>query len=269
MEASRLRRTDCHLHVFAPSDPTVADARYRPDYAAALDDWRRLAVAAGVGRGVLVQPSFLGCDNGRLLASLATAPQALRGIAVLAPDAPTDAIAALAGRGIVGLRLNLYGRLQWAAELRRHQPLLGRIADAGWHLELHLPDGALADALSWLPPTLGLVLDHFGRPAATAPTPLAALADRPGRVWVKLSAPYRLDAAVDLQAWIAAWTRRFGWSGLLWGSDWPWTRHEREADYPALLDRLERWCAGDAAALRAVLVDNPARLYGFDEAAGP
>ncbi|MDO5289638.1 MAG: amidohydrolase family protein [Pseudomonadota bacterium] len=51
---------------------------------------------------------------------------------------------------------------------------------------------------------------------------------------------------------------------LVWGSDWP---HTTEApgtvDDAALLDLLAAWCGQDERLLHAILVDNPARLYGF------
>ena len=53
----------------------------------------------------------------------------------------------------------------------------------------------------------------------------------------------------------------------MWGSDWPHTTETpgtvNDAD---LVDLLQAWTASDAAMDR-ILVDNPARLYGFDTAA--
>jgi len=51
---------------------------------------------------------------------------------------------------------------------------------------------------------------------------------------------------------------------LVWGSDWPHTTETpgtvNDAD---LVDLLQAW-AGSDAAMDRILVDNPARLYGFD-----
>jgi len=50
----------------------------------------------------------------------------------------------------------------------------------------------------------------------------------------------------------------------VWGSDWPHTTETpgtvNDAD---LVDLLQAW-AGSDAAMDRILVDNPARLYGFD-----
>ncbi len=75
---------------------------------------------------------------------------------------------------------------------------------------------------------------------------------------VKLSGAYRLGGR-DPGALARLWLGELGLHSLLWGSDWPCTNHESQADYPALLDALYDW-VGDQAA-PAILVDNPTRLY--------
>ena len=50
---------------------------------------------------------------------------------------------------------------------------------------------------------------------------------------------------------------------LVWGGDWPHPRMEGEMpDVGRLLDLFQTWTP-DAAVQRRILVDNPARLYGF------
>ncbi|MGW8183014.1 MAG: amidohydrolase family protein [Burkholderiales bacterium] len=50
---------------------------------------------------------------------------------------------------------------------------------------------------------------------------------------------------------------------LLWGTDWPHPRlEENMPDTGHLLDLFNRWTP-DAALRKKILVDNPARLYGF------
>jgi predicted TIM-barrel fold metal-dependent hydrolase len=51
----------------------------------------------------------------------------------------------------------------------------------------------------------------------------------------------------------------------VWGTDWPHPSRWQPEDVPddgVLLDRLGDW-APAAAQRQAILVDNPARLYGF------
>ncbi|RVD47512.1 2-pyrone-4,6-dicarboxylate hydrolase, partial [Mesorhizobium sp. M2D.F.Ca.ET.140.01.1.1] len=52
---------------------------------------------------------------------------------------------------------------------------------------------------------------------------------------------------------------------VVWGSDWPFVRMGDQApDVGALLDTFQRW-VDDPALRQAILVDNPARIYRFEE----
>ena len=82
--------------------------------------------------------------------------------------------------------------------------------------------------------------------------------------WVKVSGAERIsaagppfrDAVPFARKLIAAAPDR-----TLWGTDWPHPNVRWEPDEADLVDLLPEF--GDAAALQRVLVDNPARLYGF------
>jgi 2-pyrone-4,6-dicarboxylate lactonase len=49
---------------------------------------------------------------------------------------------------------------------------------------------------------------------------------------------------------------------VLWGTDFPHPNPTHEADEADLVDLVSQY-APDAAAQRRLLVDNPAKLYGF------
>ncbi|MBJ7401825.1 MAG: amidohydrolase family protein, partial [Bradyrhizobium sp.] len=51
---------------------------------------------------------------------------------------------------------------------------------------------------------------------------------------------------------------------LVWGSDWPHVGHADDAvpKESVLMDLFGR-CVPDEAVRRKILIDNPARLYGF------
>jgi predicted TIM-barrel fold metal-dependent hydrolase len=98
-----------------------------------------------------------------------------------------------------------------------------------------------------------------------------------GRVWVKISGAYRIDAdpAAD---WICAMARDFTAANperIVWGSDWPHTpahdvplpADDREqpfqrVDPKTLLELVPVWLPAPELRHR-VLVANPAELYGF------
>lgn len=253
---------DSHFHVFEAGHVRPG-ARYRPAYAAPLAAWQAVAAPLGVGRGVLVQTSFLGTDNRLLLAQLAAQPAALRGVAVVAPSARLDTLRALHVAGVRGIRLNLAGASHQIADWTAASGIWDALQALGWHVELHTDIGQLPGVLAQLPQALPLVIDHMGKPEAVSADDATAraLRVRAGRaeVHVKLSGAYRLGGR-DAEALARLWLGELGPQRLLWGSDWPCTNHEALADYPALFSALRDWLR-DAAALNAALVDNPTRLY--------
>jgi 2-pyrone-4,6-dicarboxylate lactonase len=85
-----------------------------------------------------------------------------------------------------------------------------------------------------------------------------------GRAWVKLTGTYRISTAADfadvdpmVAALIAAAPDR-----LIWGSDYPHLSFADKVGTIELFNLLHRW-APEEAMKRKILVENPARLYGF------
>ena len=128
-----------------------------------------------------------------------------------------------------------------------------------------------------------MVFDHFGGAQAALGVGQPGFANlvtlvRSGRAYVKISGAYRAstrgpdyaDVAPFAKALIAAHAGR-----VVWGTDWP---HPDTAAVPGrkpydvlpplpiddgrLLNQLAVW-APDPAVRKQILVDNPARLYGF------
>lgn len=275
---------DCHTHVVgdARTWPMVPDRHYTPA-PAPVEAVARHLQAVGLQRAVIVQPSFYGTDNACMLDALDRLQGAGRGVAVLDASLQDAALAGLHARGVRGVRVNVEsggGRDPHAV-----QAALGtwadRIAPLGWHLQVYAAPAmlaALAEFLAGLP--VPVVLDHFAMVPADLPLddPLArqllSLVGG-GRAYVKLSAPYRVaagwpSAGVDslAQAFLAANAER-----VLWGSDWPHTNREpgkgpletsryRDIASAALRESIARWLPTQGLR-QQVLVDNPARLYGF------
>jgi predicted TIM-barrel fold metal-dependent hydrolase len=257
--------TDCHHHVYDAAAPIAPGGR--PHATATLADHARLMARLGVTRHVLVQPSTYGFDNSLHLAALDQAGERARMVAVVAHDAPLAELRAMAARGVRGARANLISSGLLAPD--DVAPLARLLADAGWHLQVF----ATAQMIAALAPVLrdapcDVVFDHF------ALLPLQGWAAHPawrvvldrlqaGTGWVKLSSPYALDqadpfAARDLaRALVAAAPER-----MLWGTNWPHPNATSTPDDAALLDALAEW-APDAATRQRILVENPARLYGF------
>jgi predicted TIM-barrel fold metal-dependent hydrolase len=267
---------DSHAHVFVRGLPLASGRRYAPSYDATLDDYRKMLASLGLSHGVLVQPSFLGTDNGFLLSCLAAHPGQLRGIVVVDPARDLGQIDAWHARGVVGVRANLIGKALpdfgdplWA-------PFLERMTALDWHLEVQIEAARLPDiAPALLNSGVRIVVDHFGRfdPALGLADPgfaslLSLGATR--RVWVKISAAYRVspdprdpDAALAIaaRAWPAL-LREFGVDRLVWGTDWPHTQFEDVQNARLVRDHLDAF-VNQPDQLRAVLIDTPASLFQF------
>ena len=262
---------DCHFHVFSAEERSI-EARYAPDYAASLTDWENLSQVSGVRRGVVVQPSFLGTDNRQLLATLASRAEELRGVAVVSESVSESELCALHANGVRAVRLNLMGCPDDERAIRDlPSSWWTSLMAAGLHLELHSEIGRISSLLPLIPQCIVVVLDHFAKPqtAHLADATVAAVRARErggSTTYVTLSGAYRLGATDTLarstksKALAALWLDVLGHDHLLWGSDWPCTNYESEADYAYLREQLASWLP-DLGDQDAALSSNPDRLY--------
>jgi 2-pyrone-4,6-dicarboxylate lactonase len=265
--------TDCHAHVFGPQSryPLLPDTHFVPcetpwpSYAGMLQ-------SIGCERAVLVQPSVYGTDNSCIEHALSAAGDiALRAVAVVAPDVADAELERLHGLGFRGVRINLASATK-GLRLEDARALADRIRHLGWHLQFFVnlhEQPEIGELLAQLP--VPVVIDHFGRiragdgPRSAGVRALIGLLAEEN-CWVKMSAPYFISDAFPwyediiplAEAILAAAPGR-----VLWGTDWPHAsaRGKLQPDADAV-DLLSRWIP-DAADRQRVLVDNPARLYGF------
>ncbi len=268
---------DCHAHICGPQATYgyIPERIYSPPDAL-LPAYRHLLSTLGCSRAVLVQPSFHGTDNRAMLAAMAQAGDAFRGVAVLADDASEREIAALHAAGVRGARLNIVDVKTGKGELPldRIARLADRIKPFGWHIELlmHVDEFPELDRML-APLPVDCVFGHLGYVRAEKGVEAAGFQAllrlmRAGRAWVKLTGPYRISAGplphADTHAFAHALVEAAP-DRLVWGSDWPHVKAEWTIPMPNdgdLADLLTLWVA-DADTCRRVLVDNPARLYGF------
>ncbi len=258
MQSAPSRPVDGHAHVFLRALPAATRPRYLPDYDAAPQDYLAVLDAHGIAGAILVQPSFLGYRNDFLLDCLGRYPDRFRGVVVL-DEHNLDDTSDLETDGVVGMRVNAIGTDVPDLTTRAWQRIGSELARRGQHLEVQACGrqwSALAPVLATWPSPV--VIDHLGLPGA-APEADQLVLDlaRHDHIWVKVSAPYRSPRAAAA-AMLARLLDEAGTARLLWGSDWPWTRHETGRDYADCL----RWPADhiDGAALRTILTHNPSRL---------
>jgi predicted TIM-barrel fold metal-dependent hydrolase len=283
---------DSHVHVFDPRFPLAERRVYTPP-PATVDDLLELQRALRLERVVLVQPSVYGTDNSAHLDALRRLGSRARGVMVIGKDTTQNQLDEMAGIGVRGVRLNLETTTAGAFDASAAKAVLDnaieKLRERNWHIQiytrLHILT-ALKDQLAQLP--FPVVIDHFGRAAATEgpdqphfDTVLDLV--KTGRAYVKISASHRMEKVSDLypdvtslaQALVAANPDR-----VLWGTDWPHVnsdygrKHGATAIAPpfpidngAVLNNLAAKWVPDPTVRRKILVDNPARLYGFEAAA--
>lgn len=263
---------DSHMHIFDPRfAPSPHWKRQPPD--APVAAYRRLQQRLGTQRAVVITPSTYGTDNACTLDALDQLGESACGVAVVAQDVGDVELDRLHARRVRGLRVNFVTPQSWGATTPEMLATLARRVARlpGWHVQVFMhPEQivALESVLAALP--VPLVIDHLGRmdPAEGASGEawgaLRRLLDG-GNAWVKLSGAYMRSTAPGYadtlplaQALVRAAPER-----LVWGSDWPHTTEApgtvNDAD---LVDLLWAWAGTDAMRDR-ILVDNPARLYGF------
>lgn len=277
---------DTHVHVFGTQAtyPMLANRHYTSPLAPVADLQTHLR-GQGLSRVVLVQASVYGYDNSCLLDGLDQLNGQGRGVVVINEATSHTQLQQMHSRGARGARINQESvatrdssRLQAALG-----PLAAQVAALGWHIQVfaQLPVvAACAPLIRQLHHQyrMHVVLDHFALwrdPSFTDPDSLTVLSLlQDGVVYIKLSGSYRvpLQTSEELltvaQRLVATRADR-----LLWASDWPHTSRTpgltpleispyRDIAPEHLRTERDAWLPG-AALQQQILVDNPARLYGF------
>jgi predicted TIM-barrel fold metal-dependent hydrolase len=277
---------DCHTHIFNPAQFPFAAARTYTPEPATVAELLAMHKKLHVDRVVIVQPSVYGTDNACTLDALKQIGASARGVAVI-DDKTADAdLDAMQKAGIRGLRINFETSGTTNADAARKQfaAMVARAKARNWHVQIYtrlsviesLKDQVIAAGLP-------VVFDHFGGAQGALGTVQPGFATllslvKSGNAYVKISGAYRSstlapdypDVAPLAKELIAANVER-----ILWGSDWP---HPDSApklgratteiaplfqiDDGHLFNLFAKW-APKAATRQTILVDNPAKLYGF------
>ncbi len=263
--------TDCHAHVFGPREQYgYADDRLYTPAPVYLKDYIAMLDAIGFERGVLVQTGVHGTNNSVIVDAIAQSNGRLRGIALLREDVTDAELDALDRAGVRGFRANLVAKV--GVQFDAAKKLAARVARLGWHAQflLDIEDFPDFDRIAAEFPS-EMVVDHMGRPdpvkGINAPGFQALIrALKSGRVWSKLSAPYRTSRTPIPYGDITPFARALVEAApdrLVYGGDWPHVMMEGEMPNTGVLaNQLGVW-ATDAGVRNKILVENPARLYGF------
>ena len=268
---------DAHCHVFGPAAdfPFAPERKYTPCDAGKADLFA-LRDHLGFERNVIVQATCHGADNRALVDALRHSDGRARGVATVRRDVSDDELQELDEAGVRGVRFNFVKRL---VDKLPHEDLVAiaaRIADLGWHIVIYFEAHELAeiwDLVTHLPTPV--VVDHMGRPDVSQPVngaefqrfvELLGLHDN---FYSKVSCPERLSVAgppdyADVIPFARHLVEAFP-DRVLWGTDWPHPNMKSHMpDDGGLVDVIPRIAVTDAAQ-RALLIDNPERLYWADQ----
>jgi predicted TIM-barrel fold metal-dependent hydrolase len=264
---------DTHCHIFGPNRlyPYVPERPYTPPDAP-LEMFRALHDRLGVERAVIVNATPHGRDNRVVTDAIAQSGGRYKGIANVDESFTDRDLAALAAAGIKGCRFTFLPRLGRMPDMSVFDRVVERIAPLGWHVDLYLPASLLADfrpRLTVLP--IPYVLDHMGVVDASLGVdqpPFTALLDlvrEDEKCWVKVTCPERLSKAGPPFHDVVPFGRALVETApdrVLWGTDWPHPNVPVMPDDGDLVDIVPLY-APDARLRQKLLVDNPARLFGF------
>jgi len=261
---------DCHFHIFGPYDryPLSPGRTYDPPEAL-VPAYLSMAETVGIQRMVVVQASVSGTDNAVTLDAVAQfGLHRARAVAVIDDSFDDAALRRMHDQGVRGVRFNLSSGN--GTPIEQLDIVARRLAPLGWHIQVFAEGETvleLAPKLAALP--VEVVIDHCGGVMAALGTAhpqfqaLLRLLDS-GRAWIKVC-HYRAsssghpwaDPAANVRALVAAAPER-----CVWGTDWPHPQMNPVPEAGLLFDQFVAWVPDEALRHR-ILVDNPARLYGF------
>jgi predicted TIM-barrel fold metal-dependent hydrolase len=265
---------DAQFHVFGPAEtyPVRPEAAYEMPTATAA---RALKMhrTLGLQRGVIVQPTTYGADHSATLDGIAAAGPNYRGCANAAVfDQADDAtLAKLHAGGIRGARFSRQS-LGIALTPDAFARAIARIRELGWFIKVQPETSGFAEqAAQYEKLDLPIIVDHMGRPNVAAGLDDPSLKKvlellKRGNFWVMLSLAEKIskagkpwdDVVPLMRAYIEAAPDR-----VIWASDWPHpvstSQPPNEADLIELLYRATH----DDEERKRILVDNPAKLFGF------
>jgi len=263
---------DAHCHVFGPANrfPYAPERKYTP-VDAPKEKLFALRDFLGFDKNVIVQASCHGKDNAALIDALVNSNGKAKGIAVIGEEVTPRELKEMDAAGVKGVRFNFVKRLVDFTPRDVLERIAARIAPLGWHIIVYFEMPDLPDLESFFTslPT-AVVVDHMGRPDVKKGLDhpefkrYLDLLDKHTNIWSKVSCPERLTVSGapydDVVPFARTLVERYQ-DRVLWGTDWPHPNMPVEAPDDGLLVDVIPKIATTPALQKALLVDNPTRLY--------
>jgi 2-pyrone-4,6-dicarboxylate lactonase len=275
------RSCDCQFHIYGdPAQyPPKKDTLYQPPQAT-FADMRGVLKALGFERGIIVHPMPYDTDHRLLidtLSGLAPAERKNFRATGIIKDNVTDAtLHELDALGVRGARFNFGQRYEGIQSRDAILRAIARAREIGWHARLHVAADDIEADPHFLESIKGItcVVDHMahlhfdrGRDQPACRWLLHMLKNEGW--WMMLSNGNRdskMDSGFDDAVPFGRMFIDAASDRMIWGTDWPhvnW-RKPRMMNDAETVELLYRYVDNDQALLQKILVDNPARLHGFD-----
>lgn len=224
----------------------------------------------GIARGVIVQSTVYATDHTIVLDALKQLGPNYRAIGVIDDSLSDKDLEQLKAAGVCGIRFSFREQLNLVPSWDLFERSAARCKEIGWILKINAPwDGFNPELVAQIKKLKHqqVAIDHMGRVRGLQDPNLDTVCGllKEGNTWLMISNGHRystyphFNEAVDVaREFIKANPER-----LIWGTDWPHPLHEdfmpNDAD---LLELLYRY-SDDPVIRKKILVDNPARLFGF------
>ena len=263
---------DTHFHVFGPAKrfPFGEGRAYTPADAP-KESLFAMHKLMGIERGVVVQSAAHAFDNSAAADLIAAKPKDYVGVALAPVSISPGEIQNLNRRGFRGVRFHYMQHLGKGATIDEVISFAAKLVDIGWHLQIHTEGAVLAElapALKRSP--VPVVIDHIGRVDASKGlhqpdfSNLVSLLKN-SHIWVKVSGCERISRQSspwkDAIPFARKLVEEFP-AQTVWGTDWPHPNLNAIPDDGVMVDNLAE-IAPSERQRKTLLVDNPARFYGF------
>ena len=268
---------DTHCHIFGPPHafPYAEQRRYTAP-AAPVEHYLLMLDVIGVDRGIVVQPNVHATDNRVSLYAIAQGGGRLKGVGRIDDDTSDSELADMDAGGIRGIRFEFVRGRPGSSDLELFSRMVNRIRPLDWHVELHVDPDVFVELEPWFRALdVVCVVDHFARIQTSDGI------DQPGfkllldlmqrdNYWTKISGGDERTASPWPYAEVVPFAHALidvAPDRLMWGTNWPHSNIFELGQTPndgLLLDLVLDY-APDEETRNKILVDNPARLFGFPD----
>jgi 2-pyrone-4,6-dicarboxylate lactonase len=263
---------DAHCHVFGPEEkfPYAPERKYTP-----CDAPKEKLIAVrdflGFDKNVIVQASCHSKDNRAMVDALESSNGKAKGVAFVGEEISDAELRWLDRAGVRGVRFNFVKRLVDFTPRDVLDRIARRVVPLGWHIVIYFEMRDLPELEPFFTslPTI-VVVDHMGTPDVSKGVNhpenqrFHSLMREHKNFWVKVTCPERMtlvgppydDVVLFGRTLVDLFPDR-----VIWGTDWPHPNMKKEApDDGVLVDNIPK-IAPSAAEQKALLVDNPMKLY--------